>query len=167
MEKVTFLGTEVHTQGNMPEIGTQAPDFTVVKGDLTEIKLSDFRGKKVILNIFPSLDTPVCAMSVRKFNEAAASLDNTVILAISMDLPFAQERFCTTEGIKNVIPASLFRSHDFPASYGLILADGPLAGLTARAVLLIDEKGMVVYKELVQEITTEPDYSKVLDILKD
>lgn len=167
MEKVTFLGTEVHTQGNMPEIGTQAPDFTVVKGDLTEIKLSDFRGKKVILNIFPSLDTPVCAMSVRKFNEAAASLDNTVILAISMDLPFAQERFCTTEGIKNVIPVSLFRSHDFQASYGLILADGPLAGLTARAVLLVDEKGMVVYKELVQEITTEPDYSKVLDILKD
>ena len=161
MEKVTFLGTEVHTQGNMPEIGTQAPDFTVVKGDLTEIKLSDFRGKKVILNIFPSLDTPVCAMSVRKFNEAAASLDNTVILAIS------QERFCTTEGIKNVIPVSLFRSHDFPASYGLILADGPLAGLTARAVLLVDEKGMVVYKELVQEITTEPDYSKVLDISKD
>ena len=167
MEKVTFLGTEVHTQGNMPEIGIQAPDFTVVKGDLTEIKLSDFRGKKVILNILPSLDTPVCAMSVRKFNEAAASLDNTVILTISMDLPFAQERFCTTEGIKNVIPVSLFRSHDFPASYGLILADGPLAGLTARAVLLIDEKGMVVYKELVQEITTEPDYSKVLDILKD
>lgn len=167
MEKVTFLGTEVHTQGNMPEIGTQAPDFTVVKGDLTEVKLSDFRGKKVILNIFPSLDTPVCAMSVRKFNEAAASLDNTVILAISMDLPFAQERFCTTEGIKNVIPVSLFRSYDFPASYGLILADGPLAGLAARAVLLVDEKGMVVYKELVQEITTEPDYSKVLDILKD
>lgn len=166
MEKITFLGQEVHTQGSMPAVGQPAPDFTAVKGDLSEVRLSDYRGKKLVLNIFPSLDTAVCAMSVRKFNEAAASLEGTVVLAVSMDLPFAQGRFCTAEGIENVIPVSLFRSHDFPASYGLILADGPLAGLAARAVIVIDENGIIRYEELVQEITMEPDYDKALNALK-
>lgn len=166
MEKVTFLGNEVHTQGSMPVVGQPAPDFTAVKGDLSEIKLSDYRGKKVVLNIFPSLDTDVCATSVRKFNKAAASLEGTVVLAVSMDLPFAQGRFCTAEGIENVVPVSLFRSHDFPASYGLILADGPLAGLAARAVIVVDENGIIRYEELVPEITVEPNYEKALEALK-
>lgn len=166
MNKVTFLGNTVHLQGSIPVVGNLAPDFTAVKGDLSEVKLSDFRGKKVVLNIFPSLDTPVCATSVRKFNQAAATLDNTVVLAVSMDLPFAQGRFCTTEGIENVVPVSVFRSDDFKAAYGLILADGPLAGLAARAVVVVDENGKIVYEELVSEITNEPNYENALAAVK-
>ena len=166
MSKVTFLGNLVHLEGEIPSVGSVAPDFSAVKGDLSEIKLSDFRGKKVVLNNFPSLDTPVCAISVRKFNQAASSLNNTVVLAVSMDLPFAQGRFCTTEGIENLIPVSLFRSIDFKVSYGLILADGPLKGLTARAVIVLDEDGKILYEELVPEITNEPDYEKALAVVK-
>lgn len=166
MDKVTFLGNTVHLQGSIPVVGHIAPDFTAVKGDLSEVKLSDFRGKKVVLNIFPSLDTAVCATSVRKFNQAAATLDNTVVLAVSMDLPFAQGRFCTTEGIENVVPVSVFRSDDFKAAYGLILADGPLAGLAARAVIVVDENGKIVYEELVSEITNEPNYENALAAVK-
>lgn len=166
MEKVTFLGNTVHLVGELPAVGSLAPDFSAVKGDLSEVRLSDFHGKKVVLNIFPSLDTPVCATSVRIFNQAASSLDNTVVLAASMDLPFAQGRFCSAEGIENLIPVSLFRSADFKASYGLILADGPLAGLAARAVIVLDENGKIVYEELVSEITNEPDYEKALAVVK-
>lgn len=164
-ETVTFKGTEVHTNGVMPQVGTVAPDFTAVSGDLTELTLYSLRGKRVVLNIFPSLDTAVCAMSVRKFNVKAAGADNTVVLAVSMDLPFAQARFCTTEGIEHVRPVSLFRSADFAANYGLMQADGPLRGLAARAVLVLDPDGKVIYAQLVPEITEEPDYDAALAVL--
>lgn len=150
----------------MPASGTQAPEFTLVKSDLSEIALSSLKGKKVVMNIFPSLDTSVCAMSVRRFNELAAGLDNTVVLAISRDLPFAHARFCTTEGIEKVIGLSAFRNPDFGRDYGVALADGPMAGLLARAVIILDEQGKVAYTELVAEITQEPDYDKALQSLK-
>lgn len=156
----------MHTQGNLPAVGAQAPDFTAVKGDLSDLSLSELRGRKVVLNIFPSLDTGVCAMSVRRFNKEAASLTDTVVLAVSMDLPFAQGRFCAAEGIDRVVPVSLFRSKDFSDSYGLLMADGPLAGLTARAVMVLDETGKILYEELVAEVTEEPDYEAALAALK-
>lgn len=152
----------MHVKGNFPQIGDQAKDFTLVKSDLSELALSSLQGKKVILNIFPSLDTAVCAMSVRKFNELAAQMDNTVVLAISKDLPFAHGRFCTTEGIQNVTGLSAFRNSSFSDDYGVNMTDGPLAGLFARAVVIIDEKGKVKYTELVPEISQEPDYEKAL-----
>lgn len=165
-ETVTFKGTAVHTNGMMPQKGEMAPDFTAVAGDLSELSLGSLKGKRVILNIFPSLDTSVCATSVRKFNVKAAHLENVQVLAVSMDLPFAQGRFCTTEGIENVKPVSLFRSKDFAGNYGLMMVDGPLAGLTARAVIIMDENGKVIYAQLVPEITEEPDYDAALSALK-
>ena len=165
-ETVTFKGTAVHTNGMMPQKGEMAPDFTAVAGDLSELSLGSLKGKRVILNIFPSLDTSVCATSVRKFNVKAAHLENVQVLAVSMDLPFAQGRFCTTEGIENVKPVSLFRSKDFAGTYGLMMVDGPLAGLTARAVIIVDENGKVIYAQLVPEITEEPDYDAALSALK-
>ncbi len=161
-----FKGADVKLVGSFVEVGAKAPNFELVKGDLSNLSLKSLEGKKVILNIFPSLDTAVCATSVRKFNKEAASLDNTVVLAISKDLPFAQGRFCTTEGIGNVIPLSDFRYSDFDEVYGLRMANGPLAGLLARAVVVIDEKGIVKYTELVPEITTEPNYEKALAAVK-
>lgn len=163
MTTVQFKGTPVNLNGSLPKVGEQAPDFQLVGKDLSGVSLSDYKGKKVILNIFPSLDTSVCAMSVRKFNVEAAKKSNTVVLAISKDLPFAHARFCTTEGIENVITASAFRSPDFDNAYGLFMKDGPLAGLLARAVFVIDENGKIVYEELVPEITHEPDYAKALE----
>ena len=165
-ETVTFKGTAVHTNGVMPQKGEAAPDFTAVAGDLSELSLGSLKGKRVVLNIFPSLDTSVCATSVRKFNVKAAHLENVQVLAVSMDLPFAQGRFCTTEGIENVKPVSLFRSKDFAENYGLMMVDGPLAGLTARAVIIVDENGKVIYAQLVPEITEEPDYDAALSVLK-
>lgn len=165
-ETVTFKGMEVHTNGVMPARGTVAPDFTAVAGDLSELSLGSLKGRRVVLNIFPSLDTDVCATSVRKFNAKAAGLENVTVLAVSMDLPFAQGRFCTTEGIVNVKPVSLFRSADFAANYGLMLADGPLKGLAARAVIIIDEGQKILYEQLVPEITEEPDYDAALAVLK-
>ena len=165
-ETVTFKGTAVHTNGMMPQKGEMAPDFTAVAGDLSDLSLGSLKGKRVILNIFPSLDTSVCATSVRKFNVKAAQLENVQVLAVSMDLPFAQGRFCTTEGIESVKPVSLFRSKDFAGNYGLMMADGPLAGLTARAVIIVDENGKVIYAQLVPEITEEPDYDAALSALK-
>ena len=162
MKTVTFKGNTVHIKGEFPKIGEQAKDFTLVKSDLSELTLSSLQGKKVILNIFPSLDTAVCATSVRKFNELAAQMDNTVVLAISKDLPFAHGRFCTTENIQNVTGLSAFRNSSFGDDYGVNMTDGPLAGLLARAVVIIDEKGKVKYTELVPEITQEPDYEKAL-----
>lgn len=166
MATVTLGGNAVKVEGNFPKAGSPASDFTLVKSDLSEVSLSSFKGKKVILNIFPSLDTKVCAMSVRRFNELAAKMENTVVLAISKDLPFAHARFCTTEGIENVIGLSAFRNMSFGKDYGVALADGPLAGLFARAVVGLDENGQVIYSELVPEITNEPDYDKALEAIR-
>jgi len=163
MAKITFKGGEVNTIGELPQIGTPAPNFSLVNNDLSDIALSDFNGKYVVLNIFPSLDTSTCATSVRKFNQEASKLNNTVILAISADLPFASGRFCTTEGIKNVIPASVFRSPEFGKDYGVLMTDGPLKGLLARAVVVVDPKGNISYIELVPEISVEPDYQAAIN----
>lgn len=165
MATVTLGGNAVKVEGNFPQVGATAPAFTLVKNDLSEFSLQDVKGKKVVLNIFPSLDTAVCATSVRKFNELAAKMDNTVVLAISKDLPFAQARFCTTEDIENVEVLSAFRNTSFGEDYGVALTDGPLAGLFARAVVVLDETGKVVYSELVPEITTEPNYDQALKAL--
>lgn len=166
MEKITFKGTPVHTYGKLPKVGGQAPCFTLTRSDLTELYCHDLKGRRIVLNIFPSLDTSVCATSVRKFNELAASLDNTTVVAVSKDLPFAQSRFCTTEGIKNLIAASAFRSPEFSKDYGVEMVDGPLAGLLARAVVVIDENGKVIHAELVPEIAQEPDYEAAIKALK-
>ena len=161
MATVTLKGKEIHTNGELPEIGAEAPDFVGVKQDLTELELNTLRGKKVILNVFPSLDTPVCASSVRKFNKEAASLPGTVVLAVSKDLPFAQERFSSTQGIDNLTPLSVFRCPCFDR-YGLTITDGPMEGLLARAVIVIDEDGKVIYTELVPEIAQEPNYEAAI-----
>ncbi len=165
MASVTLKGNAIHTIGELPKVGSQAPEFSLVKNDLSDVTSSDFKGKRVILNIFPSLDTAVCAASVRRFNVEAAKLPNTAVVCISKDLPFAHSRFCTTEGIANVVPASEFRSNNFGKAYGVMLTDGPLQGLMARAVVVLDETGKVVYNELVPEIAQEPDYEAVLAIL--
>lgn len=165
METIYFNGQPCRINGNIARVGETAPCFSLVTPELKEITCKDFKGKRVVLNVFPSLDTEVCAMSVRKFNEAAAGLENTVVLCVSKDLPFAAARFCSANGISNVIPASTFRAHSFD-DYGLEIADGPLAGLLARAVIEIDENGKVIYSELVEEITKEPDYAAALEALK-
>lgn len=161
-ETVICRGQEAHTSGPMVKVRQQAPDFRATNAYLQDVSLSSFKGKRIILNIFPSLDTPTCALSVRQFNARASELENTVVLCLSMDLPFAQSRFCSTEGLNNVVPLSLFRSHDFLKEYGLQLADGPLKGLMARAVIVIDETGKVCYTQLVSNISNEPDYDAAL-----
>jgi thiol peroxidase len=166
METIYFKGTPCHTYGNVPQVGEKAPCFNLVTPELNEVHCSDFEGKRIVLNVFPSLDTPVCAASVRRFNKEASSLENTVVLCVSMDLPFAAGRFCEVEGLKDVIPASAFRSPMFGEKYGLTLVDGPLAGLLARAVIVIDADRKVVYRELVEEITNEPKYEEALEVLK-
>lgn len=166
MAKITFKGSAVNTSGELPAKGSVAPDFTLVKSDLSEVSLKDLKGKKLILNIFPSLDTGVCAASVRRFNKEAAGLSNTVILAVSADLPFAAGRFCTTEGIDNVHPASVYRNPEFADKYGVLMVDGPLKGLLARSIVVIDEEGKVVYTELVPEITTDPNFEAALAAVK-
>ncbi|MDY6148316.1 MAG: thiol peroxidase [Porphyromonas sp.] len=155
----------VTLNGVLPQMGIEAPNFKAVKGDLSEVSLSDFRGKKVVLNIFPSVDTGVCAASVRRFNMEAAAQENTVVLCISKDLPFAQSRFCAAEGIENVVMLSAFRCDCFEKAYGLMMQDGPLKGLLARAVVVIDAEGYIVYSELVPEITQEPSYEAALKAL--
>ena len=163
---VLFKGILVTLVGSFVTSGTMAPDFSLVKNDLSEYILNDNKGKYVVLNIFPSLDTGVCAMSVRRFNEMAAALPNTTVLCISKDLPFAQSRFCTVEGIENVVPLSDFRNNSsFGEAYGVLMKDGPLQGLLARAVVVINPQGEVVYSELVPEITQEPDYEAVLKVI--
>lgn len=156
MTTTNFKGNPVKLSGEMPAVGSKAPNFTLVKGDLSETKLSDFAGKKLILNIFPSIDTGVCAASVRNFNKVASEKGVTV-LCVSKDLPFAQSRFCGAEGLSNVITASDYRG-SFATDYGLLMNDGPLKGLIARAVVVVDENGTVTYTELVPEITQEPNY---------
>jgi thiol peroxidase len=162
MAKLTLKGNPINSIGNLPPHDSQAPAFSATKTDLTEISLKDFHGKKVILNIFPSLDTATCAMSVRKFNEAANQLKNTVVLCISADLPFAQQRFCGAENLKNVIPLSIFRHTEFGKDYGMTIIDGPLKGLMSRAVIILDDHGKVIYTEQVTEIVNEPDYQSAL-----
>ena len=166
MAQVTFKGNPINTAGSLPRIGSAAPDFTVVKTDLAPISLGELKGKKTVLNIFPSLDTPVCANSVRRFNAEASKLANTVVLCISKDLPFAQKRFCAAEGLENVVPASEYRDSSFSSAYGVTLVDSPLQGLFSRAIVVVDEKGTVVYTEQVPEIAQEPDYEKALAALK-
>lgn len=165
MAKITLKGNEINTSGILPEVGVNAKEFCLVAGDLSEKSLASYDNKKKVLNIVPSLDTGVCAASARKFNEEASKLDNTVVLVISEDLPFAQGRFCETEGLKNVEALSSFRS-SFGNDYGVEIVDGPLKGLTSRAVVVLDENNKVVYTEQVPEITQEPDYNKALDALK-
>jgi len=166
MASITFAGKPVNTSGTLPQPGAAAPAFSLTATDLTEKSLADFVGKTVVLNIFPSLDTSVCAMSVRKFNELAAGLPNTVVLSVSRDLPFAIKRFCALEGIANVQGLSELRSLAFGADYGVEILDGPLRGLLARAVVVIDSNGVVRHSELVGEITTEPDYTAALSAAK-
>ncbi len=165
METVMFKGITCHTSGTMPALGEKAPCYNLVKPDLTDVKCSDFNGRNIVFNIFPSLDTSVCAMTVRRFNEMASKLKDTTVICISMDLPFAASRFCAAEGIDNVIVASAFRSPMFGQKFGVQLVDGPLAGLLARAVIVMDESRRVVYSQLVDEITSEPDYDAVLKSL--
>ncbi|MBE6329408.1 MAG: thiol peroxidase [Bacteroidales bacterium] len=164
--KLKFKGLEVNTNANLPKKKTKAPEFCLVDKNLSIVSLSDFRGKRVILNIFPSLDTETCATSVRKFNMEAAKLPNTVVLCISKDLPFAQKRFCEVEGIKNVIMLSEFRNNYFSTDYGVRIVDSPLQGLMARAVLVLDREGYVRYREMVQDIADEPNYHLVINSLE-
>jgi len=165
MATITFKGNPVNTSGNLPAKGALAPVFALVNSDLGKSGPADFAGKKLILNIFPSLDTSVCATSVRKFNELAAGMENVVVLAISKDLPFAHKRFCSTEGITNVVTLSGFRDSVFGKEYGVDMTDGPLAGLYARSIVVIDGNGYVKYNQLVPEVTMEPDYDAALAAL--
>lgn len=162
MATITFKGNPIHTIGELPGIGSRAPDFILVNGELQNVSLDNFKGKKKILNIVPSLDTGVCAASARRFNQEATQFPNTVILTISRDLPFAQKRFCTTEGIDRVITLSDLRSRDFGKAYGVEIIDGPLAGLLSRAIVVLDEENRVIYAEQVPEIAQEPNYEAVL-----
>jgi thiol peroxidase len=162
MALIKVEGNPVNTIGNLPAVDIAAPDFKLVKTDLSEATLQDFAGKNIILNIFPSLDTSVCAASVRRFNKEAAESTNTMVLCISADLPFAHQRFCETEDIRDVIPLSVFRSPEFGRDYGVTFTSGPLTGLLSRAVVIIDRTGKVAYTEQVPEITHEPDYDAAL-----
>jgi thioredoxin-dependent peroxiredoxin len=167
MARITLKGNPIHTNATPPpEPGSKAPGFNLVQADLVEISLTELKGRKVLLNIFPSLDTPTCAMSIRRFNEEAAALPDVVVLCVSMDLPFAARRFCMAEGIERVHTASAFRSPTFGSEYGVLLIDGPLHGMLARAVIVLDADGIVRHTQLVEEITREPDYEAALDALK-
>ena len=165
METIYFKEHECHTYGSLPAVGQKAPDFKLVTPDLKEVKNADYIGKRVVLNIFPSLDTPVCAASVRRFNQEMSKLENTEVLCVSMDLPFAAGRFCVAEGLERGTPASAFRSPEFVKNYGVQIVDGPLAGLLARAVVVIDSNGKVIYSDLVRNITEEPHYAEVVGVI--
>ena len=158
MAKISHRGNEITTSGELPAVGTPAPDFSLVKSDLSEATLADYAGKNLILNIYPSIDTPTCAQSTRTFNEEASAMENTVVMCVSADLPFAQSRFCGAEGLENVETASTFRS-GFALDYGVQITSGALMGLTARAVVVINPEGQIAYTELVPEIAQEPDYA--------
>ncbi len=166
MAKTALQGSPVNTNGELPAVGSTAPNFTGVKADLSEVSLSDLKGSKVVLNIFPSIDTSVCANSVRRFNKEASELAGVKVLCISKDLPFALGRFCGAEGLENVITLSQFRCDCFEKGYGTLITDGPLRGLLARAVVIVDEEGKVAYTELVPEITQDPDFDAALAALK-
>ncbi|APD08105.1 peroxiredoxin [Flavobacteriaceae bacterium UJ101] len=166
MAKITLGGNEITTLGTLPEIGSKASDFVLTKGDLSDAKLSDYKGKKVILNIFPSVDTGTCAASARHFNQDVANLDNTVVLCVSRDLPFAQARFCAAEGIDRVEMLSEFKDYNFSDAYQVRITSGPLEGLHSRAIVVLDEQGIVQYVEQVPEIKDEPNYEKALAAIK-
>jgi thiol peroxidase len=165
MAKITFKGGPTNTSGNLPLKGSKAPDFNLVKSDLSNLNLSELKGKKVVLSISPSLDTSICATSVRKFNQVAAEKANTVVLAITKDLPFASGRFCSTEGITNVVALSGFRDTHFGESYGVDIIDGPFKGLYARSLIVVNENGIVTHSQLVPEIAQEADYDSALAAL--
>lgn len=165
MSGTKFKGNPVHVDGHFPKVGDKAPAFKLIAGDLSEKSPADFAGKRKVLNIFPSVDTGVCAASVRHFNKDAAGLKNAVVLCISADLPFAQARFCGAEGIENVVMLSMMRGREFLKDYGVAMTDGPLAGLAARAVVVLDEHDKVVYTQMVDDITHEPDYAAALKAL--
>ena len=162
MAQITLEGNTINTNGDLPAVGADAPDFTLTKGDLSDVGLANYAGKKKLLNIVPSLDTGVCAASTKKFNDAMAGKSNAVALVISADLPFAQSRFCSAEGIENVESLSMMHSRNFAKDYGVLITDGPLAGICARAVVVLDEQNKVVYTQLVPEIVQEPDYDSAL-----
>jgi thioredoxin-dependent peroxiredoxin len=162
MASITFKGSPITTVGELPKVGEQAPDFTLTNDSLQDISLKDFAGKRLVLNIFPSIDTGICAMSARHFNGAAASLENTVVMNVSKDLPFAQKRFCGAEGLENVKNASEFKNTGFSSNYAVIMEGGPFVGLFSRAIVVVDENGKVIYTEQVPEIVQEPDYNKAL-----
>lgn len=166
MARITLKGNPINTSGTLPTIGSKAPDFNLTAANLADVSLKDYAGKKVVLNIFPSIDTGVCATSVRKFNAEAANLANTVVLCVSADLPFAANRFCGAEGLKNVATGSDFKDRKFGETYGVRITDGPLAGLLARSVVVLDETGTVKYTEQVPEIAQEPNYEAALNALK-
>lgn len=166
MAKITLGGNPIHTTGEIPAAGSPAPTFTLTGSDLKDVSLGDFKGQKLLLNIFPSIDTSVCAASVRRFNQEAAALENTQVLNISRDLPFAHKRFCAAEGIDKVLSLAEYKSHSFGAAYGLAIADSAFAGLLARAVVVVDENGTVLHSELVPEIGQEPNYDAALAALK-
>jgi thioredoxin-dependent peroxiredoxin len=165
MSKITLHGNEISTNGDLPVIGEQAPAFSLVNSELADVGLDNYSGKKKLLNIVPSLDTPICALSTKKFNDAAASRKNTVFLMISGDLPFAMSRFCSAEGTENVVSLSMMRSRKFAKDYGVLIEDGPLAGITARAIVVLDENDKVIHTELVAEIADEPNYNAALALL--
>ena len=165
MATVTLQGNECHTNGELPAVGASAPDFKLVNKDLGDVSLNDFSGKKKLLNIVPSLDTPTCALSTKKFNESAKQNSDTVFLMVSADLPFAMSRFCTTESLDNVVSLSMMRSKNFAKDYGVLIEDGPLAGITCRAVVVLDENDKVIHAELVSEIADEPNYDAALAAL--
>ncbi|MEX0374621.1 thiol peroxidase [Spiribacter pallidus] len=166
MTTVTRRGETVQLSGDLPRVGNKAPDFRLTRTDLSDVTLADYAGKRKVLSIVPSLDTPTCAMSARQFNVKAAALDDAVVLNISADLPFAAARFCETEGIEGVEALSMMRDHSFARDYGILQLDGPMAGLTARAVLVLDRDDTVIHAELVPEIRQEPDYDAALQALQ-
>jgi thiol peroxidase len=165
MAKITLQGNEIHTSGNLPEIGSTAPDFVLVNKDLENVTLSSFPGKKKIISIVPSLDTPVCATSTKKFNDFAKEHEDIMILVVAADLPFAMSRFCGAEEVNNVVPLSIMRTKEFSSDYGVLIEDGPLAGITARAIIVLDQDNSVVHTELVGEIADEPDYEAAMQAL--
>ncbi len=166
MAKITLGGNEISTLGSLPSIGSTAPDFVLTKNDLSDVKLSDYKGKKIILNIFPSVDTGACAASARHFNQDVVELDNTIVLCISRDLPFAQSRFCAAEGLDRVEMLSEFKDYNFSDTYQLRISSGPLKGLHSRVIIVIDEQGTVKYTEQVKEIRDEPNYNAALEAIK-
>lgn len=165
MATVTLKGNPIHTSGSLPEIGQKAPDFTLVKTDLSTATLSDYKGKAIVLNIFPSIDTGTCAQSVRQFNKELNEIDDVIVLCISRDLPFAQARFCGAEGLENVVNLSDFRTNAFGKAYGLDFTDGPLEGLHSRAIVVIDQNGIITHTEQVSEIVDEPNYKAAFEAL--
>jgi thiol peroxidase len=167
MAKITLKGNEIETIGELPANNTKAPDFKLTGADLSDVNLNNYSDKVVLLNIFPSLDTDVCAASVRRFNQEASNFNDTIVLCISADLPFAHKRFCEVEGLNNVVSLSVFRSPEFGNNYGVKITTGPLTGLLSRAIVIIDKSGKVVYSEQVPEIVQEPDYEKALSALSE